>query len=194
MKKTMVMLAAVAVAGMAMADLSVEYKLGAPISTAGHTGSPYMASGSLCQLIWRADNVGYQAADITDAISLTRAGDVLLLSSACGNAGTRSSLGSTVYTDADVGQAVNTGYFFARIFDSAAPVVGSYFIDVGIQGPALKAYSATDPLSAYVGNIAGTANVAIDAFGTQVIPEPATFGMMAIAGLGLFLARKKTRS
>jgi hypothetical protein len=33
-------------------------------------------------------------------------------------------------------------------------------------------------------------------FGTQnvVIPEPATFGMMAVAGLGLFLARKKTRS
>jgi hypothetical protein len=32
-------------------------------------------------------------------------------------------------------------------------------------------------------------------FGTQnvVIPEPATFGMMAVAGLGLFLARKKAR-
>jgi len=28
---------------------------------------------------------------------------------------------------------------------------------------------------------------------TTIIPEPATFGMMAIAGLGMFLARKKTR-
>jgi hypothetical protein len=41
------------------------------------------------------------------------------------------------------------------------------------------AYNATG------GQIFGTQNVAI--------PEPATFGLMAIAGLGLFLARKKAR-
>ncbi len=36
-------------------------------------------------------------------------------------------------------------------------------------------------------------SLVLESGGTTVIPEPATLGMMAIAGLGMFLARKKTR-
>ena len=58
--------------------------------------------------------------------------------------------------------------------------VGSEILDMAAAGSPAPA----DPQQMLLGDI--TANV-------QVIPEPATFGLMGIAGLGMFLARKKAR-
>lgn len=62
-----------------------------------------------------------------------------------------------------------------------------------------KIFGATPPTPQTV-SFAGTADgstsnaIADGSIAVAVIPEPATFGLMGIAGLGLFLARKKARS
>ena len=58
-------------------------------------------------------------------------------------------------------------------------------------------YDASAPGTIYQGNLTGAANntfVDIATAGTTVIPEPATIGLLGIAGAGLFAARRKTQA
>jgi hypothetical protein len=204
MKKALLTALGLSIAGLAMADISVEFK-----NTTGYlkpgftspTGGGVLDTGVFVQLVWKQDNVGYQTDDL--ALSLVNPGEVILLSGLADNDRGRFNFGSAIYgnsiIDAALGGSndINSGHFYARIFETAAPTVGSYFIELGIQNPTLKAYDASNPLdtsTSYTDNMGDLALwTSVDAQNTQVIPEPGTIGMMGIAGLGMYLARKKSR-
>ena len=79
---------------------------------------------------------------------------------------------------------------FARIFNTIDASAGSYYYEGTIQQVAsLDPGASPPPLPAAYDLGLPAVNVA---FGL-VVPEPATIGLMGIAGLGMFLARRKTR-
>jgi len=101
-----------------------------------------------------------------------------------------------VYNNADVGGAnINAGYFFTRVFTSDGSV-GEYFLDTGQVDASLYVYDAQDSSTVYKDNaIPGSAGSTLDlnSRGTLVVavPEPATFSLIAIAGLSAFFMRRR---
>ena len=80
---------------------------------------------------------------------------------------------------------------FARIFDTADAGAGSWYYTGSVQPVAAYDTTVSPPPLPEGYDITG---VGIQPLNTgQVIPEPATIGLMGIAGLGMFLARRKTR-
>jgi hypothetical protein len=83
-------------------------------------------------------------------------------------------------------------YVYAIITDSASIAdisIGDY-IGVSVTGGPLNEIQPDPGQPASANQSFNGGAVAVN---VQVIPEPATFGLMGIAGLGLFLARKKAR-
>jgi hypothetical protein len=196
MKKTMAVLMVVAVAGVASADLAVNAKNQTPLVREGFTEvgpGQGLEAGAYVQLLWSADNTGYQSDDLND--SLLNAGEYLLREGYAGNVGLFNLTSDPAFTSADVGGAdINAGYFYARVFERGTVAPGDFFLEMGITGPTLTAYDPLVPTSTYSFNMgADLTEVWIDAQGTTVVPEPATIGLMGIAGLGLVLARRKAR-
>tara|TARA_E500000178_G_C17016809_1_gene753418 strand:+ start:682 stop:1275 length:594 start_codon:yes stop_codon:yes gene_type:complete len=197
MNKTNVIIALVAIASIATADISVETLSNVGLLKAGETapsGTTVLDSGVLVQLVWTASSDGYQSGGLE--ADLANDGEIILTSGAADQSWGRFNFGGALYTDSDVGGAdVNSGYFFARVFDSAAPAVGASFVEFGRQGPALSEFDAQNAATAYTGNMNDLGNwAAIDSQGTTVIPEPATIGLLGIASAGLFAARRKTQA
>jgi hypothetical protein len=196
MKKTMAVLMVVAVAGVASADLAVNAKNQTPLVREGFTSigpGQGLEAGAYVQLLWKADNAGYQSDDLAE--SLLNPGEYLLRDGYADNVGLFNLTSSPAFTDADVGGAdVNTGYFYARIFERGTVAPGDFFLEMGIQGPTLTEFDPLVAPSTYSLNMGlDVAEVWIDSQGTTVVPEPATIGLMGIAGLGLVLARRKAR-
>jgi hypothetical protein len=189
MKKTLAILIGIAVASAAVADLAVDFKTTAPLYQAGDLGGAYLASGSLGLLVWSpTDTSGANGVGLDGLVS----GEFSLGLFSSVNAGIFSA-GVGSYTDAEVGGAdINSGYFFARLFENSAIGEGDYYIAVGLQSPTLTEYDAQIPSTIYSDSLNSSA-AAIDAQNLQVVPEPATIGLMGVAGLGMFLARRKSR-
>ena len=83
------------------------------------------------------------------------------------------------------------GNVYGRIFQNSGAAAGSFYyqgviasignVDLGaIPAPLASTYDLLPASASAVANL-------------QVVPEPATLGLMGIAGLGMFLARKKAR-
>ena len=92
------------------------------------------------------------------------------------------------------GAYLGTGEVFARIWNDADVSAGGAWF---YQGAVLVADdldpAGSPPPTPFGYDIGGGADAQLANYGQVVIPEPATFGLMGIAGLGMFLARKKTR-
>ena len=103
-----------------------------------------------------------------------------------------------VYYNSDVGGAnINSGYFFTRVFTSDGSV-GEYFLDTGQVDASGYIYGGeTHPETIYSDNAIPDPSVGytvdLNSRGTLVaaVPEPATFSLIAIAGLGAFFMRRR---
>lgn len=185
MKKIVTMAVAAAFAGLAVADISINFEnLGTTVNAAGGG----FVNQALAQLIWTAAPVQTQG----NPDGALNAGEVLLaeVTTTVGYAGTWSDQPMVVRgTDAGVGGVVADGNFFVRIYDVDAMAKDDYFLQQFVtEGPLVE---FAKPSDIYQTN--GLLGGDIDAQGYQIVPEPATIGLMGIAGLGMFLARRKNR-
>ena len=97
--------------------------------------------------------------------------------------------GTDVYTDSDVGEVdINAGYFFVRVFDSAAMGLGDNYLQQYAQGPSLTEYDFQAASTIYDTN--GSLGGAIDAQGYQIIPEPAVASLIGVAAVGFLAGRR----
>ena len=104
----------------------------------------------------------------------------------------------SVYADfapqAYTGTYLGTGEVFARIWNDAdASAGGPWFYQSAILAANNLNPAAQPPPTPDALDIGGGATGQAATHG-QVIPEPATLGLMGIAGLGMYLARRKVRS
>ena len=81
---------------------------------------------------------------------------------------------------------------FGRIYQSSSAAVNTWYYEGSIAAtPNVTLGTTPAPISTgYQIDVGGTAT----AFNQQVIPEPATIGLLGIAGAGLFAARRKTQA
>jgi len=188
------------------ADLSVSFvnnttAVGMPGIVEGDGDlSHYIPEPSIVQLIWSPVNNTASRLSNTevDVGGTLKAGEVLLLqtTTAPPNPWGYGSWNPTsgVWNDAFVGGVdINTGYFYARVFTGDALGDSYYYETAGIDASGWD-YDPNDPQNQPVYNDSmlkdETAFIAVDANNTTVIPEPGTFGLMGLAGLGLFMARR----
>jgi len=99
------------------------------------------------------------------------------------------------YYNSDVGGTdINTGYFFTRVFTWDGSV-GEYFLDTGQVDASLYVSDPTNHVTYSDNAIPGPdlSTVDLNSRGTLVVavPEPATFSLIAIAGLGAFFMRRR---
>jgi len=188
MKKLITMAAAVTVATIATADLAFfQFKsadrlfdnTGAQVANGSIVGASVVSLVNLSPFVF--DNGGQLQIDIAN-ISAAYTGNV-------GNAAPVFGGGynSTTVSERPSAAIGQTAYF---VFDlNGGGIAEGDFIGLGIGGVILDMAAVGDPAPTnpqLINPGAVTANI-------QVIPEPATLGLMGIAGLGLFLARKKAR-
>ena len=83
------------------------------------------------------------------------------------------------------------GNIYGRIFQDRTVAADSWYYEGHLQ--AMSNFippAGAPPLPDETYNLGQGGAVSVN---LQVVPEPATLGMMAVAGLGMFLARKKAR-
>ncbi len=201
MKKIIVAAVAAAIVGGAYADIKMDLLVSYGISD--NTGTAGIVPDVVGQdIVLQLYSVGLNGLiDYAAAPANGTLGDIL------GTAGDGDDilLGSGIFTVANVGAfedyaagasisiaAPWTSPVYARVIGAGdnGITAGDWFFQTGI----FAAADITDPKAlqqaVFVdnGGLGGVANMG------QVIPEPATLGLMGIAGLGMFLARKKARS
>ena len=190
MKKLMTMIVAATVAGVATADLTA-WNVSGGVAT-DEAGTSF-AAFALTAITLSGDQVALLSGgsiDLTLLQSLTVAGDVSAVG--VGPAFLGGKYGTAFDSD---GSAAGLATFLIvnrAITGFGDIVVGDY---VGVASSTFTidelwaTYPGGTPLPTQgivLGNVQTNTQV--------VIPEPATLGLMGIAGLGMFLARKKTRA
>lgn len=104
--------------------------------------------------------------------------------------------GGVVYQSSVIGQPLNTGYVYARVFNTDSPIIGSYYLNSTQIGPGLTEMSATPPPTPDALDI-GTGSGAIDLGGyyvnplnIEVVPEPSVLAFLGLGGLALAVRRR----
>jgi len=180
------------IAGIASADLAVDF-FNTQIGVQDGAGN--FLVGKTVQLVW-SPTEAITATGVYDVTPLAVRGEsdgedgFVLTTGVTGNNGLWTAI-SGLYTSADVGSAnINTGYFYVRIFNND----NNDFVDFAMEEGANYVYSPTDTSTTYSQNsIPGSPGTSIftnQNATTTTVPEPATFGLMGLAGLGLFMARR----
>lgn len=182
MKKTLAMLVALSVVGAASADIAVEFD---NLGGLQYNGGGFVTGGVLTQLIW-TDAAAPLAT--VDGAGVLNPGEVLLddANSPAGFAGFFDNP-PALFTDA----GINNGTIFLRAFDldnaGNNTLHGQWVIDTAPLTPG----DLLLPGSIYQTNpILGGSEINN---AVTVVPEPATLGLMGVAGLGMYLARRKAR-
>lgn len=179
--KKIAMIAVVAmVAGLASADLAVAWKSQAGAVTAPSGGANYLV-GSRIDLIYSLSG----AITVDGQYNVTLPDETVLATGLTGANSLWNVPGQTFVGD------FSAGKFFTRVYESTG-AAGEFFLDIAMADGVDYVFNPQDTGTVYANSVvSGIQN--INANGTTVIPEPATFGLMGIAGMGLFLARKKSR-
>ena len=180
------------VAGIAYADIDIEFDNTGGTVTEGGSGGTVGIDVVLAQLIWTA-SVPTAQAGIGGALGT---GEVLLdtVTTTLGMWGTWGDQDQPVetYLDSDVGGVnINNGYFFVRLFDIANTAVDDYYLqwESAEWSPALTEYNTEPRPTQYLTDTKLFA-ADIDEHGNQVIPEPAVAGLIGIFGAGMIFARR----
>ncbi len=189
MKKIAVIILLSITAGIASADFAITWKsvVNPMWKDGGSIGGPYLDNGNLVQLIWVQDMpdamVSKAGVGGTLAFGEILIGDATMISADYGfwDPGTT---GTYDLTD---------GYVFSRVFDSSAVLFGEFYWDSAVIDVAANQLDVSNPQTVWTADIVGLGGVGISDNGTTVVPEPATLGLMGVAGLGMFLARRKSR-
>jgi len=182
----------VLVAGLASADLGVSFYNN---QVGVQDGAGNFLVGTTMQLIW-SPTEAITVAGLYDVTPLAIRGEsdgedgFVLATGSTENYGFWSTMDG-LYTSTDVGGAnINTGYFYVRVFNNNT----SDFVDFAMEEGANYVYSSTDTSTTYSENaIPGPNSSVINTnqnATTTTVPEPGTFGLMGLAGLGLFMARR----
>ena len=192
MKKLSFLVALFAVASTATADISVNFQQSSG-NLANNEFTALLTTGTYVGLYWSATDA---AADTTLNTSGESSNDILLSSTTSTGGGGIFDLGSIVADDPDVSNVdINNGYLFVRFFDTATVNGGFYYQhNIDDDGTLTEFTVGGFPQSGNTYN-GGTSTAfvgSVTAVNTAyVIPEPATIGLMGIAGAGLFAARRK---
>jgi hypothetical protein len=161
-------------------------------------GGTYDVGPLLTQLIWSESEPVAATGLATDTASrngglIAAQGEVELASETKDYAQFLSTT-AIIYTDADVAAiggdpVVNDGYVFIRAWNQEGTYYAQSDTGVSLLSPTLVEYNAQD--TGTILDIKGAATGA--STNIEAIPEPATLGLMGIAGIGLYLARRKAR-
>jgi hypothetical protein len=202
MKRLGILTVAVLAAGYAQADFFVNFAV--PYGVADRSGDAVElidanSGQSLLELYYVGDN---GVVDYSQAPAAGTLGDVLV----GGGNGDDVLLGSFIFTasggsyDGFISGAsqniisspyLGTGEIFGRVFQGTG-AVGDWYYQGAVQVVAdLDPNGDPPPTPADYFVDGGVAGARAEM--GQVIPEPATFGLMGVAAMGLFLARKKAR-
>lgn len=189
MKKLIVVLVAFT-ASVVVADLNIEWKNDDTFFQEDAT--TYTAAGHLGQLIWTPS----ASAATSVGLDGLGTGETELATVSIGAFGLWND-GSAWYLDSDVGGTdINTGYFYTRVYNSAtlSDSVTKYVnFDLFDASTKNGDQAANPPVPGDLFSAsAATGSVQWDTVTSTVIPEPATIGLLGIAGVGLFAARRKT--
>jgi hypothetical protein len=190
MKKITMLALCLMISSLTHADMNIAWGASAGVYPNGGDGSTGIlgnGESTIAQLIL-SSTATISVADVNNANSLGANQTLLATETITNNGGTYEDFAffaGTTYENS----VVSTGYVFARIFQDNSIQVGDYYLDSAAI--AVVDLSDTDAPQSVEINTDLTYG---DELNTQVIPEPATIGLLGIAGAGLFAARRKTRA
>jgi len=199
MKKIVTVIAVLGLVVASQADILVTFTSGFGISDRGDLSgnTPLLAAGeqALVQLIYVGangvvDGIATPGGGWENWVDDVIVGEFLSPVAVAGDFVTEFGVwGSTI--ESLVG--VDGGTVYGRIFQDAVAGAGTYYYEGHLAvAPDQDSTAIPQPTPGLIYDL-GEGQLA---FADQqvAIPEPATFGLMGVAALGLFLARKKTRS
>lgn len=94
--------------------------------------------------------------------------------------------GSTMYTDMSWTTA---GFVYQRVFESAAPVPGTYYYESGLTA-LITTYDAGSPASVTI-SFADNGSGFIPSQQIAAVPEPATMGLLGLGALVMAIRRRR---
>ena len=185
MKKVLTMLAVGAIVVSASADLTEFNWVGGVVTDQGGLGFATDEATAHTFLdvdlsIFVVDNAGQLQINIADIPS---AYSIDLLGIAPPFLGATYGMSANVTGDGSIAGMIA----YLVIKDGVDAIQAGDFIGLGASGTIVDLQPGDDPPSATQQFLGGDVQTGIEV----VIPEPATFGLMGVAALGLFLARKK---
>ncbi len=201
MKKALIATVALMAAGAVQADVFA-ITFGSSFGIYGETGTagiyPNDGDQGLIQLVYAGAN-GVADYDAPNTLSLeslvvgSGAGDDIVLWetiwTANGSSGDFSDFASGTYGNI-IAPYLGTGVVYGRIFTGTGKA-GDKWYEGALQAMGDK--PSDPPPTPELYDLGGGADLQMVDGATVVIPEPATFGLMGVAALGMFLARKQAR-